>query len=84
MVAPVVVDPVPDVAATADPQAGTEASTWEEPVDGDCPPGFPVKAKEGSRIFHVPEGAFYARTVADRCYPTAAAAEADGFRRSKR
>ena len=54
------------------------------PVDGACPHGFPVKAKVASRIFHVPEGAFYDRTRPDRCYPRAAAAEADGFRASKR
>jgi hypothetical protein len=36
-----------------------------------------------SGIFHEPGGRFYDRTRADRCYPTAAAAEADGYRRSK-
>jgi hypothetical protein len=56
---------------------------WVEPDDGECPPTHPVKAKTGSRIFHVPGGANYARTRADRCYRDAGAAEADGFRPSK-
>ena len=51
--------------------------------DGSTPAGHPVKVKESSGIFHVPGGRFYDRTKPDRCYPTAAAAEADGYRRSK-
>ncbi len=51
--------------------------------DGSTPDSHPVKAKESSGIFHEPGGRFYDRTKADRCYPTAAAAEADGYRRSK-
>ena len=51
--------------------------------DGSTPASHPVKVKESSGIFHVPGGRFYDRTKPDRCYPTAAAAEADGYRRSK-
>jgi hypothetical protein len=47
-----------------------------------APDGFPVKVKDSSRIFHVPGGRFYDRTIADRHYTTAAAAEADGYRAS--
>jgi len=43
-----------------------------------------VKAKLSSRIFHVPGGLSYDRTVADRCYVDRAAAEAEGFRAAKR
>jgi len=57
---------------------------WVEPVDGECPPTHPVKAKLSSGIFHVPGGAMYARTHPDRCYLDAAAAEADGLRPAKR
>jgi hypothetical protein len=57
---------------------------WVEPADGGCPDGFPVKAKTSSKIFHVPEGTLYERTVPDRCYASVEAAEADGFRQSKR
>ena len=47
------------------------------------PDGYPVKVKISSGIFHVPGGRFYERTTPDRCYPSAAAAEADGYRPSK-
>lgn len=52
-------------------------------ADGTAPTTHPIKAKESSGIFHAPGGRFYDRTKPDRCYPTAAAAEADGYRRSK-
>lgn len=55
-----------------------------EPVDGACPPGFPVKGKRGSGIYHVPGGLSYERTVPDRCYETPADAEADGLRAARR
>ena len=54
------------------------------PVDGGCPDGYPIKAKEGSGIYHRPGGLSYERTRPDRCYADAAAAEADGFRAAKR
>jgi hypothetical protein len=60
------------------------ATTWVAPIDGGCPPGYPIKAKLGSRIFHQPGGLSYERTRPDRCYPSAEAAEADGFRAAKR
>jgi hypothetical protein len=57
---------------------------WLPPnEDGSVPASHPIKVKESSGIFHVPGGRFYDRTKPDRCYPTAAAAEADGYRRSK-
>lgn len=60
------------------------ARSWAAPGDdGSCPEGYPVKAKESSGIFHLPGGRFYDRTNPDRCYADAAAAEADGYRRSK-
>jgi hypothetical protein len=81
----------PDEAAGASVAAAAVAATSvaAEPawlpanVDGSTPAGHPVKVKESSGIFHVPGGRFYERTKADRYYPTAAAAEADGYRRSK-
>ena len=57
---------------------------WADPVDGSCVPGYPVKAKLGSGIYHVPGGLSYGRTIPDRCYVTPAAAEADGLRAAKR
>jgi hypothetical protein len=76
--------------AEADRQPPVVAPEWQPPAawvgpDGNaCPASHPVKAKLGSRIFHVPGMANYARTVPDRCYVDASAAEGDGFRRAKR
>jgi hypothetical protein len=56
---------------------------WVDPVDGHCPPGYPIKANANSGIFHVPGGRFYERTVPERCYATEDDAVADGYRRAK-
>lgn len=63
--------------------AGSTSAVWVEPVDGDCPSGYPIKANDNSGIFHVPGGRFYERTVPERCYADAHDAEADGYRRAK-
>ncbi len=76
----------PDAPAAAAPttEAAHVAQAWlPGNDDGSTPHGHPVKVKESSGIFHVPGGRFYERTKPDRCYPTAAAAEADGYRQSK-
>ena len=65
------------------PRVETRAA-WCEPTDGACPSSHPVKAKLSSKIFHLPGGFSYDRTIPDRCYVDAAAAEADGFRAAKR
>jgi micrococcal nuclease len=59
-------------------------SPWRAPVDGGCPPGYEIKAKLSSGIFHLPGMVNYARTTPDRCYASAEAAEADGLRPAKR
>jgi len=60
------------------------AKTWLPALDdGSVPPSHPIKAKDSSKIFHVPGGRFYDRTKPERCYATAAAATADGYRPSK-
>jgi cytoskeletal protein RodZ len=72
-------------AETAVDTAETETAAWVTPdEDGACPASHPVKVKVSSGIYHVPGGTAYARTTADRCYVDAAAAEADGYRPSKR
>ena len=70
----------------AAPTAATPPSEpWVLPeADGSCPDGYPVKAKMGSKVFHVEGGSLYERTRPERCYSSAAAAEKDGFRQSKR
>jgi len=66
------------------PRPAIDESPWIDPGDsGACPAHHPVKAKLASGIFHVPGGANYTRTGADRCYLSAAAAESDGLRQSK-
>jgi hypothetical protein len=83
----------PTVVHTAGEPVLTDAKTtplaearpaWCEPTDGACPSSHPVKAKLSSGIFHVPGGFSYDRTIPDRCYVDAAAAQADGFRAAKR
>ena len=73
----------PAAAATETAATETAARRWVEPVDGTCPDGFPIKANDNSRIYHVPGGRFYARTVPERCYATTDDAEADGYRAAK-
>ncbi|MFM7061011.1 MAG: hypothetical protein ACKOZL_07490 [Actinomycetes bacterium] len=85
--------PRPDAASTGAPGAPAAAATadegapraaWVPPIDGECPPGYPIKAKHSSEVFHAPGGASYERTRPDRCYRDAAAAVADGLRPAKR
>ena len=71
-------------AAAPKPKPAKTVEPWVEPVDGECPPTHPVKAKMSSKIYHLPGGFNYARTRPDRCYLDAAAAEADGLRPAKR
>lgn len=82
--APRVVVKEPTDGTAAEP-AGRGDQTWIAPEsDGSCPLSHPIKAKASSGIYHQPDGLAYERTNADRCYPTPAAAEADGFRAAKR
>lgn len=52
-----------------------------------CPKGYPVKgnhSSSGEYIYHVKGGAYYSRTKPEECFTTPAAAEAAGYRASKR
>ena len=60
--------------------AGTDRPRGSSATAARVPASHPVKAKLASGIFHVPGGANYARTQADRCYVSPEAAEADGLR----
>jgi len=71
----------PPVALQAPAHVG---AAWLDPVEGQCPPTHPVKAKMSSGIYHLPGMLAYARTHPDRCYVDAAAAQADGLRPAKR
>jgi hypothetical protein len=57
---------------------------WVEPEGRVCPTSHPIKAKLSSGRFHLPGMAVYDRTIPDRCYATAEAAEVDGLQRAKR
>jgi len=67
-------------------QARPTASTSAAPTGGSCPAGFPVKGNisGADRIYHVPGGQFYVRTLPEACFKDASAAEAAGYRRSQR
>lgn len=56
------------------------------PADGtDCPTTHPVKGNIGTeRIYHLPTGAYYARTVPEECFASASDAAAAGYRASSR
>ena len=70
-------------AAARDADVVEPAATWVLPIDGACPPGYPIKANDRSRIYHVPGGRSYERTVAERCYANTDDAAADGYRAAK-
>ena len=73
------------LAAVPSAPAAPSGATWVDPdPDGGCRASHPVKANADSGIFHVPGGASYQRTKAERCYATPEEAEADGFRASRR
>jgi len=69
---------------TSGPVQFVSTDPWVEPVDGVCPVSHPIKGNDGSKIFHVPGGSSYDRTIPERCYAQAEDAEADGYRRAKR
>ena len=66
-----------------DTSVASDRPRWVEPVDGQCPEGYPIKGNADSGIYHVPGGRFYDRTIPERCYADEADAVADGYRRSK-
>ncbi len=67
-----------------DARSADGSGDWVEPLaDGTCPATHPIKANDNSGIYHVPGGRFYERTNAERCYATAEAAAADGYRAAK-
>jgi len=72
----------PSEPAPGEPTAGGPAWVGAHD-DGSCPLSHPIKANDGSHIYHLPDGRFYARTKAQRCYANAADAEADGYRAAK-
>ena len=64
--------------------APSSAAAWVDPDGPTAPVSHPVKGKLSSGIYHLPGMLNYERTVPDRWYRDAAAAEADGLRPAKR
>ncbi len=69
---------------TSGPVQFVSTDPWVEPIDGACPASHPIKGNDGSRIFHIPGGSSYDRTIPERCYARPEDAEADGYRQAKR
>lgn len=61
----------------------SRSDRWVPPVERQCPDGYPVKGNDSSKIYHLPGGRFYARTVPERCYANEEDAIADGYRAAK-
>jgi hypothetical protein len=70
---------VASVAAPALPDVPFPGSVRAQ-SDGTSPdPGFTVKGKTATKVFHAPGGAYYTRTRADVWFRTTADARAAGF-----
>ncbi|TMM20171.1 MAG: hypothetical protein E6G01_00835 [Actinobacteria bacterium] len=65
------------------PTRAASDEAWVEPEGRTCPVSHPIKAKLSSGRFHLPGMAVYDRTIPDRCYASAEAAELDGLQRAK-
>jgi hypothetical protein len=66
-----------------EPSPREDVKTWVAPVDGECPDGYPIKARFSTGRFHVPGDRGYEKINADCCYATIEDAEADGFTHSR-
>lgn len=70
--------------------AGTQSAVPETAVAGsstddpNCVRKIKGNISSKSKIYHMPGGAFYARTVPEMCFSTEAEAVAAGFRKSQR
>lgn len=78
-----------NVAPQVAPQSVVESvSGRAAPVGAGCPSGYPIKGnlttRNGEAIYHVPGGAYYARTDPEECFATEADARAAGYRRAQR
>ena len=79
-------EPIPEAAPAPAPEAAPAAGD-AGPVSGAdsvCPDSHPVKANDNSGIYHMPGQQHYGKTNARNCYASAAAAQAAGYRASKR
>lgn len=76
-------DAVPPLPASRAP-VGPKPVNLAADASGHCPPAAPIKGNIGAeRIYHLPGDPVYARTRAEACFSSAAAAQAAGFRASR-
>jgi hypothetical protein len=56
------------------------------PTNGahECPPAYPIKGNSKSHIYHLPGGGSYNATIPNMCFATEEAAQAAGYRATKR
>ena len=64
--------------------AGMAVESQAQPINQDCGGKIKGNISSGGKIYHVPGGAFYKKTTPEACFDTEAAAQAAGFRKSKR
>ena len=69
---------------TAPQPAAQIAGATTETADPNCTGKIKGNISAKSRIYHVPGGAFYNRTVPEMCFNTETEAKAAGFRKSLR
>jgi len=72
--------------ALANVQAAATMKSGSVPGDGsqDCPPDYPVKGNQSSRLYHLPSSPNYTATIPEFCFADAEAAEAAGYSAPKR
>jgi hypothetical protein len=73
----------PASSALPSPAVASAVGQYPPAADGSCPAAAPIKGNVGSRgrIYHLPQGdGNYARTHAEACFSSAAAAQAAGYR----
>jgi large subunit ribosomal protein L4 len=71
--------PKAEPAATATDEKSVPKGAHAATEDGEPPRGYTIKGNADSMLYHVPDSAFYDRTVAELWFKTAADAEAAGF-----
>jgi len=80
----------PSGTASTTPSSGSSKPATKHPAVAapisayDCPSWAPIKGNASSHIYHLPTGAYYDVTKPEACFATEAAAQADGYRASKR
>jgi hypothetical protein len=68
----------------SDPRAPGAGAVAGESSDLNCLGRIKGNIGSSGKIYHVPGGAFYDRTVPELCFDTEVAAQAAGFRKSQR